>query len=140
MQQMSQMASLQTVHRQMMNLGSSRRSSGPQVTKRDRKITELQETLRRAKLCTQPPKYTVEDQFERMRIVERSKLHRAELLAASESLEALVEDRKQKQDWDSICDPCIEGEGALWCIFCDRCLKQASIKGYWRKCLFSLLF
>lgn len=138
MQQISQMASLQTVHRQMVELEPSRRSSGPQMTERDRKMTELQETLRQARLCTQPPKYTVEDRLERMRIVGRSKLYLGEIVAAFKSLEALAEDNKQNWDW--ICNPCVEGEVALWVGFCDRCLKQASIKGYWRKCFISLLF
>lgn len=128
MQQMSQMASLQTIHKQMEEFNSSRRSPNPKMSEREEMIKELEEALRRAKLQTQPPKYNVEDRLERMRTMGRSKLHFTELLTALHQLEN-VDD--PKQSWDSILDPTREDESVLWLGFCDRCLRQASVKGYW---------
>lgn len=130
MQQMSQIASLQTIRKQMEDVSSSRIPPNAQISAKERKIKELMEALKQAKLRTQPPRYTpLEDRLERMKMVGRSKLHYAEIQAAAERLEGLA--KSPNQDWSSIRDPCKEEEAWLWQSFCDRCLRQASVKGYW---------
>lgn len=127
-QQSSRIAYLETMLEQMESLEPSRRSPAYWTSELERKIEELAETLRQAELQTQPPMYGVEDPSERMRILRRSRLHHTEITTATYRL-ASVECSKQDFTW--IQDPTGEYACALSLSFCDRCLSQASVKGYW---------
>ncbi|KAI4146376.1 MAG: hypothetical protein LQ341_002110 [Variospora aurantia] len=130
MQQMSQIADLETIRARMSESEPSRRSPRPEASDRTRRIEELAAALQQARLRTQPPSYTADNRLERMSIMARINMHVDKISAADQQLNELV--GNAKQGWDSILDP-TTGDFPLWKAFCDRCLRQASVKGYWTK-------
>ena len=99
----------------------------------ERKAWMLEQKLQQVQTHQQRAKSTVSNKTEHVRIISRTEMHRGEIAAAFDRLKKIGNNSKVKQTWRSIQDPCVK-KRFLWDRFCDRCLKQASINGYFREC------
>lgn len=130
MQQMSQIESLEAVRKQMSQPSTGTKTSNPMYNEREKRIRDLEEALQRARRQTQLPAYSAEDNAERIRIMNRARLHYEAIVTFMNRLATIT---KFKQSWRYIANPTREDPSPLCAAFCDRCMKEASIRGHYRK-------
>ena len=149
---LEQTASLATLHKRLDELNSSRTTLLPE--QRQARVEQLSRDLKAARQGLQPPTYSIYDNAERLRINRRTRLNndmlQNELKRATDWM--ATKSYESKQQPTELSDPTttreeifarlkmpvpeedgLDNDLPLCYSFCDRCMKQASIRGYWGK-------